>query len=86
MKKNKIKDILDLAIIISFLLMVIIHEVPYIFIFFALSIILIIIDRIFWKCSKCHRYLPIKTWFTDVKCCPYCKTDIEDFTTKNKIK
>ena len=77
MKKNRIKDILDICIIISFLLMVILHETPYIFVFLGISIILIIIDRIYWRCRKCHRYLPTKLWFTNVKCCPYCKSDIE---------
>ena len=62
--------------------MLIFNEIPYIFIFLGLWIVLIIIDRVYWKCSKCHRYLPNKIWFTDVKCCPYCKNDIDNANDK----
>lgn len=78
MKKNRIKDILDLLSFILLILIIIINTIPFTFIFFALYVILIIIDRIFWKCDKCKNPLPSKIWFNTVKCCPYCKTDIDE--------
>lgn len=75
--KNKIKDLLDLARILSLILIVIINKIPYTFIFLGIFILLIIIDRLFWKCTKCHKPLPNKMCFSTVKCCPYCKSDID---------
>ena len=76
MNKNKIKDLLDLAKILSLILIVIINKIPYTFIFLGIFILLIIIDRFFWKCNKCNKPLPNKIGFSTVKCCPYCKSDI----------
>ena len=78
MEKNRIKDILDLLKIILLILIVIMHTIPFTFIFLALFIILVIVDKIFWKCDKCKNPLPNKILFNTVKCCTYCKTDIDE--------
>ena len=77
MNKNRIKDLLDLAKILLLILIVIINKIPYTFIFLGTFILLIVIDRSFWKCTKCNKPLPNKIWFSTVKCCPYCKSNID---------
>ena len=78
MRKNRIKTIIDLSTIILLILTTAMPTLTLSLIFFALFILLIIVDRFFWKCRVCGNQLPNKTWFNTVKCCPYCKTDIEE--------
>ena len=77
MNKNRIKDFLDLTKILSLVLIIIINKIPYTFIFLGIFILVIIIDRLYWKCKKCNKPLPNKMWFSTVQCCPYCKSDID---------
>lgn len=79
MKKNKIKDILDiLNILLVVITIILIKYTDKLFLIpLVLWIILMIVERIFWRCKKCGNYLPRKTFFNQVICCPYCKGEIE---------
>ena len=80
MSKNKGKNILNILEIVLLILTCVackfldslyIYLIP-----FVLWIILIIIDRIYWKCDKCGQRLPNRTFFNKVICCPYCKKNV----------
>lgn len=77
MKKNKIKDIIDLLRIMLLILIIVMHSISFSLIAIMFFILLTIIDRFYWKCKNCKKQLPNKIWFNTVKCCPYCKTDID---------
>jgi len=79
MKKNRIKDILDLLnILLVIATIILIKYTDILFLIpLVLWVILLIIERIFWRCKKCGNYLPVKTFFNQVICCPYCKNEIE---------
>lgn len=79
MKKNKIKSILDmLNILLVVITIILIKYTDKLFLIpLVLWIILSIVERIFWRCKKCGNYLPVKTFFNQVICCPYCKGEIE---------
>lgn len=81
MSKNRIKDILDsLRIIFLILIIVVLKFIDNIVICLIpiiLFIILSIYERIFWRCQKCGEYLPKKSFFNKVICCPYCNAKID---------
>ena len=81
MRINMIKDIIDLLqiivltvtiIILNFIDNIIICLIP-----IVLVIVLYVIERIIWRCPNCGCYLPNKSLFNKVICCPYCKIDIK---------
>lgn len=82
MKKNKIKDILDLITLFSLFLSIIVFKVTDNMAICLISVIPVIIvtitDRIFWRCKKCGERLPVKSWFNKVICCPYCNANIDE--------
>ena len=78
MRKNRIKNIFDLSRILLSILIIVLPRTPFSLISITLFLLLTIVDRFYWKCKVCGNPLPNKIWFNTVKCCPYCKTDIEE--------
>ncbi len=84
MDKNRIKRILDgiLIVLLSFIIVLfnLEHNILTIIGLIVLTIITIviaIIDGIYWRCPMCNRHLPQNSFFKYVLCCPYCGTNIE---------
>lgn len=80
--KNTIKSILDLLIIVLSILTILIlkfvDNITLSLISIELLILLIIIEKIFWRCPKCGEYLPNRRLFNKVICCTYCRANIDE--------
>ena len=87
MDKNRIKRFLDAIIIILFVCIIVLFNLEqniFTTIGLIITILIEIVNCIFWRCPKCNRYLPQNSFFHYVLCCPYCGTNIEMNKTRKK--
>lgn len=91
MDKNRIKRFLDGIIIVLLVFIIVLFNLEQnIFtiigqiILTIITILIAIVDRIYWRCPQCNRYLPQNSFFHYVLCCPYCGTNIEMNKKKRK--
>ena len=86
MKKNIVKLICDVLYIVLLLLFVRILSISQNRILEIISVVLIILDIILWRCPKCGSHLPVKPFYKIFSNCPYCGADLnEDEIKKNKL-
>lgn len=91
MDKNRIKRFLDAIIIFLFVCIIVLFNLEQnifttigLIILIIITILIEIVNCIFWRCPKCNRYLPQNSFFHYVLCCPYCGTNIEMNKTRKK--